>query len=114
MIKCWWLPFLCILSLNCSKDNLTQIVEIYLLSSYKMVSGKCQIDSSTAILQATAIDKNEDIVTYSPSFYQFQLTNASFQTIKNLRDFTPFAVTISKRVIYYGFFKPSFSSSSCD
>ena len=29
-------------------------------------------------------------------------------------DRTPFAITVDKQVIYYGLFKPSISSSSCD
>lgn len=105
---------LTILSFSCRKDkvNAGETVEIYLLKNYQTVVGKCQINSSISIIQDTAIVKNQDILEYSQKNYQFRLTDPTIQKIKAFRDFTPFAVTIEKRVIYYGFFKPSISSSS--
>lgn len=46
--------------------------------------------------------------------YTFRLTAAAIQKLKALSDRTPFAVTVDKQVIYYGFYKPGFSSASCD
>lgn len=112
---------LCILAItaicfSCKKESVKggDTVEIYLLKTFQTVTGKCQIDAAAAVLQDTAIIKNEDILAYSQTNYQFKLTESAFQKVKTLRDFTPFAVTVDKQVIYYGFFKPSFSSSSCD
>jgi hypothetical protein len=42
------------------------------------------------------------------------LKDLDIQKVKTFQDFTAFAVTVDKQVIYYGFFKPSISSSSCD
>jgi hypothetical protein len=50
----------------------------------------------------------------SQSNYQFKLKDLDIQKVKTFQDFTAFAVTVDKQVIYYGFFKPSISSSSCD
>ena len=58
--------------------------------------------------------KNQDILAYSPTEYTFKLTESAIQQVKVLSDRTPFAVTVDKQVIYYGFFKPSISSSSCE
>ena len=102
--------------LSCKKDNIKagETVEIYLLKTYQTQAGKCQIDASASILQDTATIKNQDILEYSKTNYKFKLTATAIQKVRTFRDFTPFAVTVDKQVIYYGFFKPSFSSSSCD
>lgn len=102
--------------LSCKKDKIKAggTVEIYLLKTYQTVAGKCQIDTSASILQDTATIKNQDILEYSKTNYEFKLTATAIQKVRTFRDFTPFAVTVDKQVIYYGFFKPSFSSSSCD
>ncbi|MEP6676758.1 MAG: hypothetical protein ABJA78_16480 [Ferruginibacter sp.] len=106
----------CTICLSCKKDNVKagETVEIYLFKSFQTVTGKCQIDASASLLQDTAAIKNQDILEYSQTNYQFKLTDSSIQKVKAFRDFTPFAVTVDKQVIYYGFFKPSISSSSCD
>lgn len=102
--------------LSCKKDNINAggTVEIYLLKSYQTVTAKCQIDPSLSVMEEAATVKNQDILGYSQNDYKFKLTEAAIQKIKVLKDRTPFAVTVGKQVIYYGFFKPSISSSSCD
>ena len=104
------------LSFSCSKNkvNTGESVEIYLLEKYQTVAGKCQIDPSVSVLQNTATIKNQDILEYSTANHKFTLSDPAIQKVKAFRDFTPFAVTIDKRVIYYGFFKPAISSSSCN
>ena len=101
--------------LSCKKDNVKagETVEIYLLKSYQMVTGKCQIDPSLSVLDDKATIQNHDIVAYSNTDYQFTLANIAIERVKAFRDRTPFAVTVGKQVIYYGFFKPGISSSSC-
>jgi hypothetical protein len=91
-----------------------ETVEIYLFKTFQTVTGKCQIDASASLLQDKAAIKNQDILEYSQTNYQFKLTDPAIQRVKTFKDFTPFAVTVDKQVIYYGFFKPSISSSSCD
>ncbi|MEO5684849.1 MAG: hypothetical protein ABIQ88_19560 [Chitinophagaceae bacterium] len=111
----YYLP-IAIFCLSCKKDNVKSgdTIEVYLLKSSQLVAGKCQINPLTSVLQDTAIVKNQDILEYSQSNYQFKLTDLAIQKVKTFQDFTPFAVTVDKQVIYYGFFKPSISSSSCD
>ena len=112
----FFLLTIAIFYLSCKKDNVKggDTVEVYLLKSSQLVTDKCEIDALVSVLQDTAIIKNQDILEYSQSNYQFTLTDLAIQKVKTFRDFTAFAVTIDKQVIYYGFFKPSFSSSSCN
>jgi hypothetical protein len=102
------------LSCNRDKGNAEEMVEIYLLKKYQTVAGKCQIDPSLSVLQDTATIKNQDIEAYSQKDYKFKLTDTAFQKIKAFRNKMPFAVTVDKQVIYYGFFKPGTSSSPCE
>ena len=88
-----------IFCISCKKEYVKggEAVEVYLLKRSQLVTGRCQIDPLLSVLQDTAIIKNQDILEYSQSKYEFKLTE-----------------TVDKQVIYYGFFKPSVSSSSCD
>jgi len=101
---------------SCNKNHIDgggDIVEIYLLKTVQFVANKCQVDASNSTIEVTPLVTNQDIVEYSKRNYEFKLTEEGIQKIKTLRDITPFAVTVDKQVIYYGFFKPGISSSSC-
>ena len=116
-MKAFLLIFLFVsVSLGCSKDStsLGEPVEIYLLKDFQLLTNKCQVDPSASSLQFTPTVANGEILEYSSSDYQFKLKATALERIKTLSDRTPFAVTVNKEVIYFGFFKPSFSSSSCD
>ncbi len=104
-----------VFSFSCKKNaSAGEEVEIYLLKTYQPVTGKCQVDAATAILQDAPAIRNDDIVAYSKSEYTFELTNNGIQKAKTFISGAPFAVTVDKEVIYYGYFKPGISSSSCD
>ena len=107
---------ICLCLLSCKKDDGTagNKVELYLLESYETVAGKCEINASRSVLQSTAIVKNDDVIAYSRTNYQFKLSSAAIQKIKAFNDRTPFAVSVDKQVIYFGILKPFTSSSSCD
>jgi hypothetical protein len=57
---------------------------------------------------------NDEILTYSRGNYLFSLTDNGKQDTELFNTYHAFAVTVNKEVIYYGFYKPSTSSSSCD
>jgi hypothetical protein len=107
---------LTIFCLSCKKNSVEpgKTVEIYLLTNYQNIPGKCQVDAATAVLPDTATIENQDILTYSPSRYQLKLTATAIAKIKGMRDATAFAVTVDKQVIYFGFYKPVYSSSTCE
>ena len=107
--------FMTLVGLSCKKNiDAGENVEIYLLKTYHTITSKCQIDPSGSFLQDTPTVKNHDILEYSKTDYQFTLTDLAIQKVKTFRDNMPFAVTVDRQVIYYGFFKPNISSSSCD
>lgn len=115
------IPILLILNItvicgSCKKERVNggETVEIYLLKTSQTVPGKCQIDASASSIQDTPEITNDDILEYSQISREFKLTDIAFQKVKSFHDFTPFAVTVDRKVIYYGFFKPGTSSSSCD
>ena len=105
-----------ITGISCKKERVKagETVEIYLLKTYQRVTNKCQIDPSATILQDAATVMNDEILEYSKSDYKFKLKENAMQKVRAFHDFTPFAITVDKQVIYYGFFKPMISSSSCD
>jgi hypothetical protein len=104
-----------IICLSCKKDKVPagEMLEIYLLKSFQVVTGKCQVDAATSTLQDTALVKNQDILEYFRDSHQFTLADSTIQKLKGLNDGTPFAIAIDKQVIYFGILKPSYSSSSC-
>ncbi len=106
--------------ISCRKSDSNNIagasgkVEIYLLDKAVWVPGKCQVDASKSIIDAQPIIMDSDIVAYYSSENAFEVNAVAFQRIIGLSDKTAFAVTLNKEVIYYGIYKPIFSSSSCD
>ena len=105
-----------LLFLACKKDSTPagEKAEIYLLNSYRFIPLKCQVDASTAVLEITPIITNEDILSYSKTKHEIKLSGLVYEKLKKLSDQTPFAVTIDKKVLYYGVLKPGYSSSSCN
>ncbi len=102
--------------ISCNKENTEgSKVEIYKLSFFGFVTGKCQVDEAVSTILDSATIQNDDILEYEPGTCRFTLTPKGMLNVKNaFTDFEPFAVTVDKRVIYYGIFKPSYSSASCD
>jgi hypothetical protein len=104
--------------ISCSKDEVKagEKVEIYLLKTVNYVSGKCLVDPQLSILEDTAIIKNQDILFYSPTDYQFTFTDTVF---KKLNDYvsshnnTVIAIMVDKELIYYSVYNNIFSSSGC-
>jgi hypothetical protein len=111
-----FIALLLLFCLSCKKAPLPagETVEIYLLKTAKVVNGKCQIDPVGSVLEDTAFVKNNNIIAYSAANFRFKLSDPSIQKINKFYDGTPFAVTVDKNIIYYGIFKPGFSSSTCD
>lgn len=86
-------------------------MEFYLLKNAQMVSGKCLVE--TGELEPASLIANDDILSYSSEEHQFRIKNNASARINALKDGTPFAVAVNGQVIYFGIFKPGYSSSSC-
>jgi len=100
----------------CKKDKATALkqVEFYLLESYQLVTGKCQVDVTSARLKNSALVANDDILSYSGRDYEYGLTSNAVQKINALSGRTPFALTLDKEIIFIGVYMPLIMSSTCD
>lgn len=102
---------------SCSKGENKEItgnkIEIYLLKFSENISGLCKINATTAILADTPFIKNEDILFYSKSACEFTLTKDACDRIALLPARTNFAMTVDKKVVYYGVNMPLYTSSTC-
>lgn len=88
-------------------------VAIYLLQTSQTVPGLCKVDPNTAVLSDTAFIKNSEIIEYFKSAGEFRITTEALRRISLLRERTTFAVTVDKKVIYYGVNMPLTMSSTC-
>jgi hypothetical protein len=102
------------LLVGCKKHNSEGQVEMYVLKSYQLVAGRCQIDGAASTLDNNPFVSNSDIISYNKADYRFSLSSAAIQKIKAFGIFQPFVVTVNRQVVYYAVFKPGISSSSCD
>ncbi len=117
------LPLVIILLISsCHKDTLElnishlpgQGVEVYLLKEYERVEGQCKIDNSMIKLESTALVFNDEIRYYDLSTHTMGLNESAMERVKEIGDWGAFCVTVNKAIIYSGFFKPGYSSSSCE
>ena len=101
---------------GCKKegDN-TEKVEIYLLQSFSR-----SVDASAGLaitrynnttLSPTPLVANSDIVNYSPAKTTFYLKKDIGPVVKDFGPDKAFAVTVNKRIIYVGEFRPAWLSS---
>jgi hypothetical protein len=100
-------------SCNKNREKAGKNVELYLLGSYRWVTGQCKVDSSQVVLESSPFIKNEDFLQYNSHSYQFTLTGSAHEKLRKLPGRTPFAVTVDKKVIYFGVYMPLYMSSVC-
>lgn len=110
------ISFIWLLFFSCKKDNHQTggSIEIYLLTSYELVPGKCEIKPLSAVLQNTPLVHNNEILEYSATTYEYRLSDSAIRKIKLLLPRIPFALTVDKQVIFYGMNVPRYISSTCD
>jgi len=112
------------LLLSCEKDNNgadkkefgkseVEKIEIYLLKSSERIPGLCKVNPVTAVLADTPFTRDEEIRYYSRSASEFTFTKEASDRISRLPGRTDFAVTVNRKVIYYGVHMPLTMSSTC-
>lgn len=106
---------------GCTKgiDNLfsSDGVEIYLLKAYKTVENSQKIDQKSVVLKNSPVVKYSDILSYNSDNHTFKVSDRALDAIKNIDHSVfgvAFAVTANGRVVYTGYFWPSYSSASCN
>jgi hypothetical protein len=103
----------------CKKDYGTsgQSLEFYVLRLHQQIPGKCQVDPATAELVDIPTIKNDDILSYNKADYQFKFSPEAYQRLTTLFQAlgrVAFAVTVDKKVVYYGYYSNPILSSSCE
>ena len=104
-----------ILSYGCNKETPEsgETVEIYLLKEYSLVTNKCKIIESSIVLKDTELISNDDIISYLHPEHKMLLSDAGMEKLESIGDGIAFCLTVDREIIYSGFFKPGYSSSSC-
>ena len=88
-------------------------VEFYLLKSYNAEPfGHFMINNP--VIEADPFIRFDEIREYDADNYIFTLKKSAIDKIKPINEPRAFAVTVDRRVVYAGFFRQSFLSSSCD
>lgn len=116
MRKLFSLLFLLSLFAACNKGSAeyTKEIEFYVLESYQFVTGKCQVNPSTAIIQNAPLISNNEILQYNKSRFEYRLSKAAIQKINALSPRSAFAVTVDKEIVFLGIYMPPTMSSTCE
>src|SRR5215203_3963132 len=109
-----FIVFIGFLSCEKYKPKAQKEVEFILLKSFQFVPGKCQVDAATVTLETLPLVTNNDILWYSKKNYEFGLAASSIQKINSLGGRSAFAVTVDKKIIFFGVYMPLIMSSTCD
>lgn len=115
-----YLLVLVILSAGCSTQTdcgclpSGEAVEFYLLKSYETIPSS-YFTITDAEIEKEPFIRFSEINEYNDETYQFTLKKAAIDRVKAIQ-YQPiaFAVTVDKQIIYTGYFRQSFLSSSCD
>jgi hypothetical protein len=102
---------------GCEKDsNSNQKVELYLIDNYSKIGTTYQINESSVIMKGSPLIYYTDILSYDSTEFIFELSDRAVGAIKNLEHSVhglAFAIKADNKLIYTGYFWPSYSSTSC-
>lgn len=107
------------LSTGCSKTDcdctsLGEDVEFYLLKSYGTAPSS-YFTITNAKIEDEPFIRFSEIEQYDDAEYEFTLKKSAIDRIKTFQQQpVAFAVTVDREIIYSGYFRQSFLSSSCD
>lgn len=122
-IKNLFLLLIPLFILSCNEDykiGSDEIVEVYLIESYKVNENEnlyFQIDESSIVTEKYPLIRYSEIISYNPEKYELELSKDAAKRIKEMKHSVhgiPFAVKVNNTLIYSGYFWPSISSASCD
>ena len=113
------ISILSFLSYGCEKeeDNFYGNVELFLLDSYSRIENSYQIDETTVKTKASPLISYSDFISYDSNDYVFQISDKAKNAIDEVEHSVhgvPFAVKAKGKLIYSGYFWPSYSSAGCD
>ncbi|MHC1702881.1 MAG: hypothetical protein AB9846_03130 [Tenuifilaceae bacterium] len=107
------------LLLSCDKEDyiIGDNVELYLIESYETIDNSSKINESTVITEANPLIYYSDFISYNPSSYIFEISSVSKERVENLEHTVlgiPFAIKVDNKLVYTGYFWPSYSSAICN
>ena len=85
-----------------------------MLQSSNNIGNRCEVDPSTAVLAYDPLIANDDVISYDRLKYKYVISQTAVNKIKQLGGRVPFAFTIDKEVIFYGYYMPNIMSSLCE
>ena len=110
--------FILILSNSCKDDSeINGAVEIYQIRKYDIKSGAYQIEENSVVTFDDPIIYYSDILAYDSSNYFFEISDQAKEKLLTpafAQPGIPFAVKVSGKIIYTGYFWWSYSSGFCD
>jgi Kunitz/Bovine pancreatic trypsin inhibitor domain len=116
-----------ILGVSCSKvkeDDLepsialstvatTQPISFYLLKSYKLLPNQCAVDLKSVVLADQPLLTSNDVISYNDKTYTYSVSTHGYAAVRALKDATPIAICLGKKIIFTSIYKPLTSSSTC-
>jgi hypothetical protein len=100
---------------SCKKEELNpetgSNVEFYLLDNYLTDQFDVKINEETATIRDSALILYDEILSYNPQTYEFVVQAG---VTERLKEYSAFAVTVDREVIYTGYFWTSISSRSVE
>lgn len=91
-------------------------VELYLLESYQTEDHSCAIKNSSVKVREEPLISYADFKSYNSKKHIFKISAAAAGVIKDQEHSVfglAFAMVANEKVVYTGYFWPSYSSSSC-
>lgn len=103
----------CSTQTDCDCLSAGEKVEFYLLKSYNTTPSS-HFTIVDAVIENEPFIEFKEIDSYDDATYEFTLKKSAIDRIKPLYEPKAFAVTVDREIIYTGYFRQSFLSSSCD
>lgn len=110
--------FTVLLFASCSKKQPAQVlaetkIAVYRLASHQVMANQCRVDPATAVLEATPLIEEGDIIHYDSVACVYTLSDQAAQKIIALQPRTALAFTVNKEAVFYFVAMPPFTNSEC-
>jgi hypothetical protein len=92
-------------------------VEIFLLKSFETVGDSRKINEKSVVRDHYPLVEYSDILSYDSVKHSFKVSDMAVDAVKNIQHSVfgvAFALTVDGKIVYTGYFWPSFSSATCD
>jgi hypothetical protein len=91
-------------------------VELYLIDTFNAIDNTEQIIEASVVLAPEPLIYYEDILSYDQDEFLFRISEKAISAIEQLNvpvNGIAFAIAVDRKLIYSGYFWPSYSSATC-